>query len=92
MRFFTLYLLISTILFTGTATAEYTYSSNDSRLISGVLYDTEGDPVTGTYEEYYDNNILKTSKPYVKGKLNGIVSEYNERGQKIADIPYVNGK
>lgn len=80
------------LLGTNPVLAGYTYKEDDTRLVNGVLYDINGDPVTGTYEVFYENNIRKSLMPYVNGILNGVGSLYNEKGVKEADMPFVDGK
>ena len=53
------------LLGTNPVLAGYTYKEDDTRLVNGVLYDINGDPVTGTYEVFYENNIRKSLMPYV---------------------------
>lgn len=43
------------LLGTNPVLAGYTYKEDDTRLVNGVLYDINGDPVTGTYEVFYEN-------------------------------------
>ena len=91
MKFLYLCFILSLILGANDVKASYVYGEDDARMINGVLYDADGAPITGTYQEFYDNNVLKSSTPYINGKRNGVGSQYNQRGVKISDTPYVDG-
>ena len=91
MKFLSLCLVLGLVFGANDVNAAYTYGEDDARLINGVLYDADGAPVTGTYQEFYENNVLKSSMPYISGKRNGVGSLYNQRGIKTADMPYVDG-
>ena len=92
MRNFPLYVLWGALLFAGNAYADYKYTEDSARIVNGVLYDVNGEAVTGVYEEFYENNIKKSEMPYVDGVLNGVGTLYDEEGNKIANMPFVNGK
>ena len=62
MKFLSLCLLFGLVFNASTADASYVYGEDDARIINGVLYDADGAPVTGTYQEFYENNVLKTSR------------------------------
>ena len=66
MKKFPLYLSFGICLLAYNAQADYTYAEDSARVINGVLYDLNGEVVTGVYEEVYENNIKKSEMPYVK--------------------------
>lgn len=47
------------LLGTNPVLAGYTYKEDDTRLVNGVLYDINGDPVTGTYEVFMKTIFAK---------------------------------
>jgi len=91
MRLLPVYLLVLTLFMANNALGDYAYREDDTRMVNGILYDVNGDVVTGLYEEFYDDNVKKSEMPYVEGVLNGVGSLYNEKGIKKADMPFVNG-
>ena len=91
MKFLSLFLVFGLLLNAKDVSASYVYGEDDARLINGVLYDADGAPITGTYQEFYSNNVLKSSMPYVNGKRNGVGTLYSQRGIKTSDMPFVDG-
>ena len=72
MKFFPLYLLLGFIINIENACATPRYTMEDTRNVNGVLYDVNGDPVTGIFETFYENNFKKSELSYVDGILNGV--------------------
>ena len=86
---FSLYILLGLSIISTNTYANDTYLKDNTRLVNGTLYDINGDPITGIYEEYYDNNIKKSRQTYKNGVLHGVSTYYTPNGTKDSEIPYI---
>ena len=83
-------LLIGCIFFAVSARAVYTVENTYEE--NGLVYDKETrQPITGKVL-HYDGSNLQAEKPYINGKLEGLVKTYYENGNLESETPYKNGK
>lgn len=47
--------------------------------------------ITGIYQQYYENGVLKIESLYSEGKLSGLWTQYYETGEKEWEVAYLNG-
>jgi antitoxin component YwqK of YwqJK toxin-antitoxin module len=94
--------IVACLLFLAACPAQLVESSLVERL--GVTYEINSQiPFTGVVPSYYDNGQLENTKPYIDGKLQGLVQAYFlikddtpedavERGPLKSQVNFVAGK
>jgi len=80
-------------LYESTKSSDDYYSGPSNIYVFELYMNFEYSPSqNGFKKEYFDDsNQMKASYTLVKGKMHGIYTEYNERGDKIIEATYVNG-
>ena len=76
-----------------TATDGQAYTAAEINMLNEGLearYNVTGAPFSGV-REYFENYSLIQVKPYVNGKLHGIMQGYYPTGQILHDVPFING-
>ena len=85
-------ILFLSFLLSCNCTAQERYTMENTKLIDGIRYNTNKEPINGFVYVYYPTGELLLEASYKKGKLDGVSRGYRPDGTLYQEIIYKNSK
>lgn len=89
---FTFNLLLITFLLNVKTYAQEFYTMENTKLINGIRYNTNEEPINGVLYVYYSTGELLLETRYKDGRLDGVTRGYRLDGTLYQEIIYKNSK
>ena len=86
-----LYIIYATLL-SCNCTAQERYTMENTKLIDGIRYNVNKEPINGIVYVYYPNGKVLLEAQYKNGKMDGISRGYRPDGTLLQEIIYKNSK